>query len=245
MPERRALSATIAQGLGILAIIAVVVGAVAGNQEWMPGEIGFRVFGLGLLLGIVTLLLGLIGIARTGPGSGRTGRDRAKQGALVGAALTVVLFALAAPGRNLPAINDITTDIENPPAFEAAGQEAANRGRDLGYPGESFAAQQRLGYPDLAPLQRSSDPGSTYDSALAAAKKLGWTVIADDRSRLRFEAYEVTSFFHFVDDVVVRIRIDGAGSIVDVRSKSRDGKGDIGANAARIRAFFAELEASS
>ena len=46
------------------------------------------------------------------------------------AALTVVLFALAAPGRNLPAINDITTDIENPPAFEAAGQEAANRGRD-------------------------------------------------------------------------------------------------------------------
>ena len=242
MPERRALSATIAQGLGIVALVAVVVGGLAGHQEWVPGFVGFRVFGLGLLLGVVTLLAGLVGIARTAAGSGRTGRPRATRGALVGAALTLLLIVMAAPGRNLPAINDISTDLEHPPAFEAAALEPANRGRDLTYPGEAFAAQQRRGYPDLRPLHVPGDPGAAYDAALAAAKRLGWTIVADDRARLRFEAYEETSFFHFVDDVVVRVRIDGDGSIVDVRSKSRDGKGDLGANAARIRRLFAEIE---
>jgi len=245
MPERRALSATIAQGLGILAAMAVVVGAVTGHQQWLPGFLAFRVFGLGLLLGLVALLAGLVGIARTAAGSGRRGRRRAVQGALLGAGLTVLLFALAAPGGNLPAINDISTDLENPPAFEAATREAPNRGRDLAYPGDSFAAQQRRGYPDLGPLRLDTDAGASYDAALAAARELGWTIVADDRARLRFEAYESTRFFHFVDDVVVRVRNDGTDSLIDVRSKSRDGKGDLGANAARIRRFFAKLEGTA
>ena len=150
---------------------------------------------------------------------------------------------LAAPGRNLPAINDITTDVEDPPELVAAAEHAPNRGRDLSYPGESFAAQQRQGYPDLAPLRRDASVEQTFDDALAAAEKLGWTIVARDRAAGTFEAFEETSFFHFVDDVVVRVRPDGDnGSRVDVRSKSRDGKGDIGANAARIRALFAELD---
>jgi uncharacterized protein (DUF1499 family) len=242
MPERRALSATIAWTLGVLALVAVVVGAVAGNREWVPGFVGFRIFGLGLLLGVVTLLAGLVGIARTGEGSGRSGRGRAVQGALVGAGLTLLLVVLAAPGRNLPTINDITTDLESPPTFEEAARLPANRGRDMAYPGETFAAQQRLGYPELGSLRLAMDPGAAYDAALAAARDLGWTIVAEDRGRLRFEAFEETSFFHFVDDVVVRVRIDGDGSLVDVRSKSRDGKGDLGANAARIRRFFAAIE---
>ena len=120
-----------------------------------------------------------------------------------------------------------------------AGAQPANRGRDLAYPGESFAAQQRRGYPDLATLDRVATPQETFADALAAADRLGWVIVAGDPARLRFEAYEETSFFHFVDDVVVRVRPDSSGgSLVDVRSKSRDGQGDIGANAARIRAFF-------
>lgn len=243
MPERRAASATASELLGILALVAVVGGAVAGTFEWVPGFIGFRIFGLGLLLGVLTLLLGLIGLLRTRAGSGRLGRGRAVTGCLIGGALFVTLLVLAAPGRNLPAINDITTDVEDPPELVAAAEHAPNRGRDLSYPGESFAAQQRQGYPDLAPLRRDASVEQTFDDALAAAEKLGWTIVARDRAAGTFEAFEETSFFHFVDDVVVRVRPDGDnGSRVDVRSKSRDGKGDIGANAARIRALFAELD---
>ena len=248
MPERRALSATASVLFGFLAVAAALGGAVAARLEWVPGFVGFRIFGAGLALGgVLTLLLGLVGLLRTRAGSGRAGRGRALAGTAIGGALVLVLLVLAAPGRNLPRINDITSDLADPPAFEVAASQPANRGRDLAYPGESFAAQQRRGYPDLAPLERASSPQESFDAALAAAERLGWVVVAGDPGRLRFEAYEETSFFHFVDDVVVRVRPhpSGSGSIVDVRSKSRDGQGDIGANAARIRAFFAELESGS
>ena len=53
----------------------------------------------------------------------------------------------------------------------------------------------------------------------------------------RLEARQESGLFRFVDDVVVRVRPAPGGSVVDVRSKSRDGRGDMGVNAKRIRAF--------
>jgi len=38
--------------------------------------------------------------------------------------------------------------------------------------------------------------------------------------------------------VVVRVRASDAGSRIDVRSKSRVGLSDVGANARRVRAFL-------
>ena len=58
-------------------------------------------------------------------------------------------------------------------------------------------------------------------------------------------ATETTHVFRFVDDVVIRVRADRTATVVDVRSKSRDGRGDLGANAARIRAFVAAMEDAS
>ena len=52
-----------------------------------------------------------------------------------------------------------------------------------------------------------------------------------------FEALATTRVFRFVDDVAVRVRRGGGGSVIDVRSTSRVGRSDLGANAARIRAF--------
>ena len=50
-------------------------------------------------------------------------------------------------------------------------------------------------------------------------------------------------FFHFKDDVVVRIRpAPGGGSLVDMRSISRVGGSDVGMNAKRVRAFLADLQ---
>ena len=47
--------------------------------------------------------------------------------------------------------------------------------------------------------------------------------------------------FRFRDDFVVRVRPDGEATRVDMRSKSRVGKGDLGANAKRIEQFFQGL----
>jgi len=42
---------------------------------------------------------------------------------------------------------------------------------------------------------------------------------------------------------VVRIAADGTGSRVDVRSLSRIGKSDVGANAKRVREYLAKVKA--
>lgn len=48
--------------------------------------------------------------------------------------------------------------------------------------------------------------------------------------------------FGFKDDVVIRITPAGNGSRIDVRSVSRVGRSDLGANAKRIRKFLKSLK---
>ena len=123
-----------------------------------------------------------------------------------------------------------------------AAELPGNRGRDLAYPGAEFAQAQRGAYPDLAPIDVDATVIATFTRSREAAEKLGWVLIREDATGGTLEATDTSRLFRFVDDVVVRIRPRGlGGSLVDVRSKSRDGRGDIGANAARIRAFRAEL----
>ena len=70
----------------------------------------------------------------------------------------------------------------------------------------------------------------------------GWTVVAADQSSGRIEANEASRWFGFVDDVVIRVSADGAGSRIDVRSVSRMGRSDFGVNAGRVRAYLAALK---
>ena len=58
----------------------------------------------------------------------------------------------------------------------------------------------------------------------------------------RLEAIVTSPWFGFRDDIVVRIRPQGTGSRVDIRSKSRIGDADLGGNVDRVRAFLALLK---
>ncbi len=105
-----------------------------------------------------------------------------------------------------------------------------------------FVPQVRKAYPDLHPFLLDVPPGEAFDLAVQTANGMGWTIYRTDPRDGVFEASDRTPVFGFVDDVSVRVRPEGNGSAVDIRSKSRDGKGDLGANAARIRAFGERLE---
>ena len=77
----------------------------------------------------------------------------------------------------------------------------------------------------------------------AAAKQMpNWEILRSDPGAHVLEGVATSSLFRFKDDFVVEVRAQDNGSVVQMRSKSRDGKGDIGANAARIKAFFAKLQ---
>jgi uncharacterized protein (DUF1499 family) len=225
--------ATSAAAVAIVALVLLVLGPALTMSGMVIPMVGFNTFGVGALLSVLALALGLLGLVFTRASTGATGRGRAGLAIGVGAVALGTILSSANP--DLPPINDITTNTDDPPQFVAAAEHAPNRGRDMSYPGESFAAAQRPAYPDLTPIAIAKPTGETFDAVDRAMQQLGWEITRRDRATGALEASETSRIFRFVDDVVVRIRPTADGASVDIRSKSRDGRGDLGANAARIR----------
>jgi len=99
-------------------------------------------------------------------------------------------------------------------------------------------------YPDLQPLELAVPPGRVFDLALAVARGMeGWTVSVALREEGWIEAEATTPRLGFVDDVTVRVERADDRSRIRVRSASRVGIYDFGANAARIRDYLDRLAA--
>jgi len=162
---------------------------------------------------------------------------------IVGLTCFVIGFDVHRRTTNLPAIHDITTDIENPPTFTAIVQRRADAPNRLDRT-PLMADLQRQNYSDLAPVTVASRPDQTFDRALAVAQAQGWEIVTADKATGRIEATDTTRWFGFVDDIAVRLTPWGAGTRVDVRSVSRTGSGDAGRNADRIRQFLSALQRS-
>lgn len=221
--------ASAARGIGALAALLFVGGPLAIQLGLIAPLSGFYGFGLGGLLGGVAFVLGAVGLLRTRPGSGREGRGRAMVGLGVGAAIMAVFVGAIVSAPRVPPIHDITTNPDDPPMFETAPE-----GRPAAYPSEN-ADLQREAYPDLAPIRVDTPPVETVRRLEEIFDSFGWEVTLRDETAGAVEGNETSRIFRFVDDVVVRVRPAGDGCVVDVRSRSRVGRSDLGANAARIR----------
>ena len=236
-------------GLSALLAIAALVLLAAGPMGWRLGWWHYST-GFGTLLPWA----GYIGIAAAVAAApacvaALTGGRRGSL--LVGlAALAAGAFAIYMPWQAnslrgvYPPINDISTDMVDPPLFVAAlALRKADGGNDGRYKTDA-AAQQQKAYPDIAPLKVALAPAQAFARAAdTAAAMPGWSIIARDAATGRIEASQSSRWFGFTDDVVIRVSADGAGSRIDVRSVSRHGRGDFGVNAARIRAYLEALEA--
>lgn len=245
MPERRSRLALVGAVLGFDAVTLGALGVLFATLGIVAPILGFGLFAfVGGLLSVLAVLVSGLALRATRAGNGLGGRNLAWAGLLMGGAMLLVVLRGASAGSGLPRINDITTDPGDPPVFEYAARDPETRERDYTYPA-GFAEQQRAAYPDLAPIALEAPPDRAFAAALAAVEKLGFDVTLSDQARGVIEARATSKLFRFVDDVAIRVRPKDGGSIVDVRSKSRDGKGDLGANANRIRAIAAELAAAS
>jgi uncharacterized protein (DUF1499 family) len=170
-------------------------------------------------------------------------------GLIAGAVLAYVPWSYWHITEVLPRIHDITTDTDNPPPFSAAVLAArqAEPGSSPGtYEGAEVAKLQKQGYPDIAPVVTALPPADAFNRALDTAKALGWTIVAATPADGMIEANQRSFWFHFTDDVAIRVtaRADGQpGSRIDIRSESRQGRHDFGVNAKRVRTYVAALKA--
>ena len=90
--------------------------------------------------------------------------------------------------------------------------------------------------------RRVHAPGGRIAELLAElAKQPGWErgpTVSDEEVHL----VHVTSLFKFRDDLQARLVPDGAGTRVELRSKSRIGRGDLGQNERNIAAVWDWLD---
>ncbi|HET9718358.1 MAG TPA: DUF1499 domain-containing protein [Pseudolabrys sp.] len=176
---------------------------------------------------------------------GSSGLGRALIGLFLGLALLAYPAYLGVRAYRLPAIADVTTDPVNPPRFDSlARQRPPDR---IDYPGQSVAALQRAAYPDIAPLELDVPSRAVYDAALALVTKRKWSISEARAPTLArrdgvIEAVVRSPIMGFRDDVVIRVAPIGQGARVDVRSASRIGTHDLGANASRIRSLLEDLD---
>jgi uncharacterized protein (DUF1499 family) len=155
------------------------------------------------------------------------------------AATLVVNRASAPPGEP---INDITTDPDDPPVFSAVIPYREPGSNPIEYGGPRVAARQREVYPQVRPIETPLGKDAAFQRAFETAEALGWNIVAADLYRGIIEAIDTTTFFRFKDDIVIRVREEPSGSRVDLRSRSRVGRSDLGKNAARIMEFAESFE---
>jgi uncharacterized protein (DUF1499 family) len=230
--------------VGVLAVVVSVAALgllLAAGPGTRFGWWNFRT-GLGLLRwvaygAVAGAALGLVGLLLGGA------RAAAAIALVVGIAAFAVPWTFQSRARSVPPIHDITTDTEDPPRFVAVLARRAGAANSADYEGAKVASQQKSAYPDIAPIRLPDPPDRAFERALDAARSLGWEIVAAEPKDGRIEATDTTRWFGFKDDVVIRVRPDGAGSRADVRSVSRVGRSDVGANAARIRRFRSALGA--
>jgi hypothetical protein len=162
---------------------------------------------------------------------------------VIGLGVAYVPWQLQQQARSVPPIHDITTDTLEPPEFIAILPLRAGAANPPGYAGEEVARLQQEAYPDIRSYRLDAGGEIAFERALAAARKMGWEIVAADPAAGRIEATATTFWYGFEDDVVVRVGADNGGSVIDVRSKSRVGRSDLGANASRIRTYLEALKA--
>ena len=156
--------------------------------------------------------------------------------------ITVVLASVGRAGFDVPPIHDITTDWVNPPEFVAAKDVRGPDDNSLNYAGAEVSRQQRQAYPEVKPLMLEADADAVFVAVTELVNELGWSVLRSDAVAGEIEAVDQTLILGFKDDVIVRVSVIEEGSQVDMRSVSRVGRSDLGANSKRIQQFMSLLE---
>lgn len=270
-------SAIWSRRLAVFALILALIGVVIIRFNAIEVSAGITVFGVAILLACIALLLAGAGAAVIW----RTGRKGALQivSTIILCALILAYPAwLAIQAVRLPLINDISTDVNDPPMFSQSQKAVAARSGVIKSSKLKGALQQQQAYSDIQPILIDLEADEVFVLVDKALKNLGWKVIEQVTpaknpvvkrkpvrrgnrrrgNRLarpepvvrvrgfarggRFEAIDRSLIMGFPDDISIRLRPLGAQTRIDIRSASRYGRHDFGANAKRIRRFAAELQ---
>ncbi len=247
---RRARVSDLAWDLALLALILAIGDAIAG----LFAGIGYRidlwdyrngigalryVFWLAVAICVGSLAAFVLGLVYRRPGAIACGLI-----ALMIAGITAFIpWNLRQAAQRVPPIHEISTDTDNPPAYVRIATMRKKTDHPTSYDGPEVAALQKKGYPDIGPILLKAPPAKVFEESKLILAGMDMKIVDAEPIQGRIEATDQSLLFGFEDDVVVRIVAAADGTTrVDVRSKSRVGRSDLGINANRVRAFTAALK---
>jgi len=222
---------------------AMIFSGIGYRLELFHFRVGFTILRWAFWFALAALVLTVVGFV--------TVRDRSR-GTLIAAVIGVVVGAVAVYvpwnwKQTLdahPYIHDISTDTANPPEFVAAARLRKPGDHPVAYDGAEVTDLQHKAYPDLVTLKTAAPADKVFGAAKAVIASMGMQLADANPSQGRIEANQTSLLYGFTDDMVVRIVAGADGTKVDVRSKSRVGRSDLGQNAKRIRVFLQKLKDS-
>ena len=209
-------------------------GMGAGGAGMGAGGAGMGAGGAGMGAGGAGMGAGGAGMGAGGAGMGAGGAGMGAGGAGMGAggAVAANFDASSAP------INDVSTDTQNPPQYDAVIALHEGRVNSPDWAGQEAALAQQAQYPGIEPINSSLSKQAAFDRALNVLDSMGLEIVAQDSSNGIIEGVDTTFFYRYKDDVVVRVVENNNGSVVDIRSHSRVGRNDQGVNAERVEEFI-------
>lgn len=244
MVERKySPAALLVFGLGLAAVLATVLSGLGVRWGLWEFRTGFTLLRISAWTGLGVAALAVIACFVITAPPMRRGLGLAAIGLVCGVLAFAVPASYLDRARSVPRLHDVTTDTRDPPQLVAVLplREKAKARNPAAYD-SALAAVQANGYPDIRPLIVPSPAKAAFDAALALAVERGWEIVAVAPQQGRIEATAITFWYGFRDDIVIRVTAEQGMTRIDMRSVSRVGRNDVGANAARIRAYLAELE---
>lgn len=223
-----------------------------------------RIFGMGTAVAlnlflltvagsVLVVLIGLFALVRIWQ-RGWRGGSNATTAIVIALAILAWPVVIYVSAKDVPPINDVSTDTANPPKFIAIAGKRPKGANPIDYPGATFAEQQTKAYGRISPLIVNRPAKDVLELVEQALRRMRMTVIGDTPLDAagpgwgQVDAVDRTLVLGFYDDVVVRVTRVQQGSLVDIRSASRFGKSDFGRNVQRIRdikaAIIARVEAT-
>ena len=233
--------------LSVFALAVAAVAVVITRFQLVDAPAGLAVFGSAILIDCLALLLAgtaAVVIWR----AGRRGVAHMLGGVALSAALLAFPGYLALQSLRLPVLNDISTDIADPPQFSLSRRATeARNGLNPRVRATSERQPQRAAYPGVQPILLELEGDEAYQLILKAVQALGWKIIDQSAPGGRaglghIDAVARTLIMGFPDDITIRIQPLAGQTKIDVRSVSRYGRNDFGVNAGRIERFAEELQ---
>jgi uncharacterized protein (DUF1499 family) len=233
------MRSNIALWFGAASLLLLPLGALGTRYDLWSHSIGIVLVVLAFLSALVPVAL-FIGFAWHP--EYRAERRALSAGLLMGAIPLATAAYLYSVGGSAPIIHDISTDTVRPPEYLATARQREPDDNSLVW-SEAVAKTQREAYDDLHSIESSLTAEQAFERARQVAQELGWEIIDSESRPGYLEAVDTSFWFGFKDDIVIRVEPGTSGSVIDLRSSSRVGRGDLGANAKRIKRFIETFKA--